>query len=118
MFRAVPVPKEFIDILGATHRLRDAQKSRKRTNELFWSWTRQHASSVIIRSLMIDAGITEGAHRTAKGLRHAFGVGAVTKGVPLNLVSRWMGHASIETTAIYANAVGEEEAAIAARMWG
>lgn len=30
----------------------------------------------------------------------------------------WMGHASLEVTAIYANALGAEEQGIAARMWG
>ena len=29
----------------------------------------------------------------------------------------WLGHAQLTTTAIYANAVGEEEQSIAARMW-
>jgi len=37
-------------------------------------------------------------------------------GVPLNLIQRWMGHSRIETTAIYANAVGDEERALAKRM--
>jgi hypothetical protein len=44
-------------------------------------------------------------------------VAAVTAGVPLNLVQKWLGHAQLSTTAIYADAVGEEEHAIAARMW-
>ena len=38
-------------------------------------------------------------------------------GVPLNMLSKWMGHADIKTTAIYANAIGKEEQDIAARMW-
>jgi hypothetical protein len=37
--------------------------------------------------------------------------------VPLNMVSKWMGHAKLETTAIYCNAVGEEQQTLAARMW-
>jgi site-specific recombinase XerD len=37
-----------------------------------------------------------------KALRHAFAVEAGQKGVPLNVVQRWLGHARIETTAIYA----------------
>ena len=36
---------------------------------------------------------------------------------PLNLVQKWLGHAQLTTTAIYANAVGEEEQSIATRMW-
>jgi integrase len=37
--------------------------------------------------------------------------------VPLNLVQRWLGHASLTTTAIYLDALGDEEREIAARMW-
>jgi integrase/recombinase XerD len=37
--------------------------------------------------------------------------------IPLNLVQRWMGHAQLSTTAIYAEAMGKEERDIAARMW-
>jgi len=37
------------------------------------------------------------------------------------MLSKWMGHADIKTTAIYANtianAIGKEEQDIAARMW-
>ena len=53
-----------------------------------------------------------------KGLRHGFGVAAVTAGIPLNLVQKWLGHAQLSTTAVYANAVGAEEKDIARRMWG
>jgi integrase/recombinase XerD len=37
--------------------------------------------------------------------------------VSLNLVQRWLGHASMNTTAIYLQAIGNEEREIAARMW-
>ena len=45
------------------------------------------------------------------------GVAAIGVTVPLNMLSRWMGHAALETTAIYANALGEEQRSIAERMW-
>src|SRR3954447_10470653 len=41
----------------------------------------------------------------AKGLRHGFGVQAVSRGIALNMVQKWLGHAQLTTTAIYANAV-------------
>jgi hypothetical protein len=34
----------------------------------------------------------------------------------LNMLCKWMGHASMETAAIYANALGAEEQRIVARM--
>lgn len=65
---------------------------------------------------MAAAGIT-GLHASPKGLRHGFGVHAVRAAVPLNLLQRWLGHADIATTAIYADAMGAEEREIAAQMW-
>jgi site-specific recombinase XerD len=50
-------------------------------------------------------------------LRHGFGIYALHSGVPINLVQRWLGHASMTTTAIYLQAIGAEEREIAARMW-
>jgi integrase len=37
--------------------------------------------------------------------------------VPLNIVSRWLGHSNLQTTAIYGNFTGREERGLAARMW-
>lgn len=64
-----------------------------------------------------------GLDRTApsvcpKGLRHAYGVHAIHSGVPLNILQELLGHESIETTAIYARALGEERRDIVSRMWG
>ena len=66
---------------------------------------------------MIEAGVPDGPHRTPKGLRHGFGINATVCGVPLNMLSKWMGHADIATTAIYADAMGPGEQDIASRMW-
>src|SRR4051794_32173219 len=41
-----------------------------------------------------------GPHATPKGLRHAFGIKAVTSGVPLNMLKKWLGHAQLSTTSI------------------
>lgn len=66
---------------------------------------------------MQSAGLTDPASATPKGLRHSFGVMAVTSGVPLNKLQKWLGHAQLSTSAIYADAMGEEEKGIDARMW-
>jgi site-specific recombinase XerD len=58
-----------------------------------------------------------GPKASPKGLRHGFAVGALHSGVPINFVRKWLGHARLSTTEIYAEAVGEEEQAIAARFW-
>lgn len=67
---------------------------------------------------MIEAHIPDAPHQSSKGLRHGFGVHATVQGVPLHMLQRWLGHAQLSTTAIYADAVGKEEQDIAARMWG
>lgn len=67
---------------------------------------------------MIEAGIPDAPQCSPKGLRHGFGVNATVNGIPLHMLQKWMGHAQLSTTAIYADAVGKEEQDIAARMWG
>lgn len=69
-----------------------------------------------VKEVMARAGI-EGAHACPKGLRHGFGIHAMRCGVQLNMLSKWMGHSSLETTAIYATALGKDEREIAKRMW-
>jgi site-specific recombinase XerD len=65
----------------------------------------------------LAAGIPGGPHACPKSLRHGFGVQAVSRGIALNMVQKWLGHAQLTTTAIYANTLGEEEQSIAAKMW-
>ena len=44
-----------------------------------------------VHAVMQAAGL-EGVPASPKGLRHGFGVAAVTAGIPLNLVQKWLGH--------------------------
>jgi integrase/recombinase XerD len=69
-----------------------------------------------VHAVMAAAGL-EGPQASPKGLRHGFRVAAVAPGISLNLVQKWLGHAQLTTTAIYADAVGTEEKDIARRMW-
>lgn len=117
VYRAVPVPAAVLDALDLVHGVREAQKRRNGGQGVrLWPWARSTAW-LRLRRLMQAAGIAEGPHRSPKGLRHGYGVHAITSGVPLNMLQKWMGHAQLETTAIYANALGAEEQGIAARMW-
>ena len=108
--REVPAPGPLIEEL-ATLAL-----NCTRTDDPIWRWGRVRAWQ-LIKHVMGLAGIRPGPHATAKGLRHAFGLHAVRSGVPLNFVQRWLGHASMSTTAIYLQAIGPDERAIAERMW-
>lgn len=118
IFRAVPVPDFLLNDLSLAHGLKTYAKSRKKApdDNLLWDWSRSTAFRRVIE-VMESARIAAGPHRCPKGLRHGFGVRAITNGIPLNMVSKWMGHASLDVTAIYANALGEEQRAIASRMW-
>ena len=65
---------------------------------------------------MRAAGI-EGPQACPRGLRHSYGVAAVTAGVPLPTVVAVLGHASLETTAIYTTAIGTSARELVARAW-
>lgn len=113
--RAIPVPEDYLDILDLVHGIKAAQRAK--TDDLLWPWTRQHAWR-LVKAVMQAAGIdTRQPHASAKGLRHGFGIHALSKDVPLPVVQRMMGHADLKTTAIYLNAVGIEQRDFAARMW-
>lgn len=114
VFRQVPVPPDLLDTLDMVHGIRQ-KKGRARTERL-WTWTRMTAWRKM-EAVIKAAEIEEGPHACPKGLRHGFGVAAVSKGIALNMVQKWLGHSQLTTTAIYANAVGEEEQSIASRMW-
>lgn len=52
---------------------------------------------------MIEAGLPVAPQRVPKGLRHGFGVNAAVNDIPLNMLQKWLGHAQLSTTAIYAD---------------
>ena len=111
-FRGVPVSPALLSMLDLAHGLK---KKRLAKTKPLWVWSRTHAYR-LVKQVMKEAGI-EGTQASPKGLRHSFGVLAVQKGIPLNLLQRWLGHADMATTAIYAEAVGAEEKQLAARLW-
>lgn len=117
LYRAVPVPPALLEALDLVHGVREGQGRRGHGRDVrLWPWSRMTGWRHV-HAAMQAAGL-DGPHASPKGLRHGFGVAAVTAGIPLNLVQRWLGHAQLTTTAIYANAVGTEEHDIARRMWG
>ena len=111
VYRQVPVPRELLQLLTANHDLGHANPATR-----LWPWSRTTAWKHV-KEVMRQAGVPSFC-AMPKALRHAFGVAGVSEArVPLNMIQKWLGHARIETTAIYANAVGPEERAIASRMW-
>ena len=49
----------------------------------------------------MNAAAIRGLCATPKGVRHGFGIKAVTSEVPLNMTQKWLGHARLDTTALY-----------------
>jgi integrase/recombinase XerD len=116
IYRAVPVPPALLDALDMVHGVRECQRKRgSGRGVLLWPWSRMTGWRAVHE--VMEAAKISGPHASPKGLRHGFGVAAVTASIPLNLVQKWLGHAQLSTTAIYADAVGAEETDIAKRMW-
>jgi len=108
IYRVVPLPKSFLNELKI---LIEFYELKMR----LWTFTRRSASRYV-KSAMTEGDIF-GTQACAKGLRHSFAVSAVEKNIPINLIKKWMGHSSIETTAIYLNVSGNEERRFARKLW-
>lgn len=108
VFRGVPVPKEFIRLLQGI--MRDLDVSSR-----IWKFSRSTGYR-LIKSCMQAARI-EGAMASPKGLRHGFAVSCIRENIPLTVLRKWLGHARLETTAIYLGVTGHEERALAKRLW-
>jgi integrase/recombinase XerD len=107
-FRAVPVPESLMTLL-AEIQPEDEASSR------VWSYSRPTAYRMV-KACMEHAGI-RGGMASPKGLRHAFAVACIARNIPLTTVRKWLGHARLETTAIYLGVSGDEERALARRLW-
>lgn len=105
-FRVVPIPDHLVAMLCAL---------RKAAHEPFCPVHRSTAWR-IVRKAMTAAKIA-GPMATPKGCRHAFGILAASRNLPAPLLQKFLGHASLTTTAIYLDAVGVEERQFAERMW-
>lgn len=113
--RQVPLPRALLTELDRTFGLRKLQRNPEFASKRLWRWSRTTAWRKI-KALMHSAGL-DGPAATPKGLRHAFGVAAFQSNIPPHIIQRWLGHASLRTTAIYGDVSGREERAFAARMW-
>lgn len=110
VFRTVPVPLRLVQMLAPLIEKAETPEAP------LWRINRTTAWRCVVE-VMHRAGIT-GRKASPRGLRHCFGVRAVIANVPLNLLQRWMGHATPITTMIYLDFIGAEERDFAKRMWG
>jgi len=113
--REVPLPETVMAMLESCFSLKVAQQDPIACHQRLWGWCRQTGWRVT-KDVMQQSGIV-GRAACPRGWRHGFGVGTLQAGVPLNLVQRWLGHARLTTTALYAQAMGPEERMFAQRFW-
>lgn len=106
VFRMMPLPADLVRRLCGL---------RPMTNAPFFSWHRTTAWEKVT-AVMDRAGIS-GPQACPRGVRHGFGVVAISAGVPITLVQRWLGHSRLETTSIYLAITGPEERDYAAKLW-
>jgi integrase/recombinase XerD len=113
--REVPIPPELMQVLDRHFDISGAQRDPARAHRRLWPIHRATGWRAIKHAMMLAQLI--GPAACPRGLRHSFCVAALQAAVPLNLAQRWMGHARISTTSIYADVTGPEELALAARLW-
>ncbi|WP_298983109.1 site-specific integrase [uncultured Roseibium sp.] len=114
-FRPVPLPEFFVERLERTHNIRARLGDHRNAKLRLWTFSRTTGWRLTKR-VMSEAGIT-GIQANSRGLRHTMGTNGMVKHVPQSRMQTWLGHEHPDTTAIYTNAVGAEDHAIAARMW-
>ena len=107
-FRAVPIPDSLVTLLRQM--LTNPDPAQR-----VWNFSRATGCR-LVTDYMAQAGIA-GGMACPKGLRHGFAVACLAQKIPLPTVQKWMGHARLETTAIYLNVSGEEERELAKRLW-
>ena len=78
IFRSVPVPPMLIEQLDLVYGIREIQRrgDDEQLDARIWSWTRGWGW-VVVKEVMTAAEIPEGPHKTAKGLRHGYGIAAM-----------------------------------------
>jgi len=111
IFRTIPISPELLQSLPQPANVGDSSDHPHRV----WPYSRATGYRIVKR-VMAQAGI-EGIQACPKGLRHSFGVACAQANIPINLISRWLGHARLETTLIYLDFIGEEERSLLKRLW-
>ena len=115
IYRQVPIPEKLLHLLKAGHKL------DKKGDNFLWvnkkgARISRRTATTYIETVFNKAEIKPPANKS-KALRHGFAVHALGAGVPLTTVSKWLGHSSITTTAIYTEVMGEEARNFAEKMW-
>ncbi|WP_256568651.1 site-specific integrase [Bradyrhizobium sp. CCGUVB14] len=115
VWREIPIPAWLMAELDTHFGIAEAQRDPARACQRLWP---QHRVTGwrIIKDVMTLSQIV-GRAACPRGLRHAFGVGALQAGVPQTRVQSWLGHSRSSTTAVYTAACGPEDIEFMDRFW-
>ena len=108
VFRSLPIPVLLAELLAKFG-------SAAESSDRIWKFSRPTAYR-LVKECMNQAKIA-GGMASPKGLRHGFAVACIAKNIPLTTLQKWLGHARLETTAIYLGLSGDEERELARRLW-
>ena len=73
-----------------------------------WRWVK----TAVKRAEEVRA-IAPGKHISTHTLRHSYARHLLMNGIPINYLSRWLGHSSIQTTLIYLEVVPDPSGSLA-----
>ena len=96
--RIVPVHPELLNALVAVLQFADLGRGSVIgvSRSTAWRWVQEAASRAVALGAL-TAGRRVGTHT----FRHSYARHLLLHGVPINYLSRWLGHSSIQTTLIY-----------------
>ena len=96
--RIVPVHPELLNALVAVLQFADVGRGKVIgvSRSTAWRWVQEAASRAVALGAL-TAGRRVGTHT----FRHSYARHLLLHGVPINYLSRWLGHRSIQTTLIY-----------------
>src|SRR4029079_9990923 len=90
IYRAVPVPPALLEALDLVHGIRELQARRDKGRRVrLWPWSRMTGWRAV-HAVMVSCGL-DGPHASPKGLRHGFGVAAVSARISLHFGAQWAG---------------------------
>lgn len=124
-YRTLPIPQLVMDTIVVAFDIRARQTLKRDVKSLLWPSDKnpkvpKDAKTVYNWSKRnMDAANITGKKATSKGLRHGFAIAMLEANppVPLTNLQYLMGHSSIETTAIYTQAVGKELRRMVMNAW-
>ena len=109
--RLVPVHPELHGALSSALAYGDITQGRLIEAHVTTAW--RWVKTAVKRAEELGA-ISPGKHISTHTLRHSYARHLLMNGIPINYLSRWLGHSSIQTTLIYLELVPDPTGSLAA----